>query len=651
MRKCSLLLVAAALSFSCASEGATTSPEGDATTTSPAVDTTAVVKGKLLGHDGAPIQSHARLYEPGQRGAEFLAEIPVGDDGSFELSTQYNGYVQMEFTGVNHAQFRLGVLVEPGEHQLEVKLGTYARADEYEKLMVDGKRGKTGKPHKAELKQQKDGTWTAEIQLEPIAEKKPEAEKADKDDPDMDPDRKAWIQKMRAYQESLNAFADDEFVYQLSNATTEGRTINGTQADRLTYDGGGDYRSVVKTEGDKVTIVFDPKSMPPAGQKAAVTWTDPDSGFARIGKASIAAEGRSEEWMAFMREKLEGDVDGETREKAVAEISNRQRKALAEQIVKEQDELVRKSMLVGYCAYHTDLEEGDEAAKLLHERALKELDPLDPLWASSAYAMRFAIERSPDPAKYVEYADTAIAEHPSPSVGAALLVSRLVEAEENREMDIARKYFKQLNQKRFKNTSAARFSNGLDPDRPTAPGKTVPDFELASLKDPEVKITNESMLGQAYILDFWATWCGPCIGEMTDLHNVYADANGLKRPTKGKRYRKPKKNVKLQVLSVSFDEAPEDVVKFRKKEWPMPWTHAFADTAKRKQLHKEFSFSGIPNMLLIDKDGTIIATSGELRGAAMHETVKRYFTDAPKEPKPNKGEDNKDPAKEPVAQR
>jgi thiol-disulfide isomerase/thioredoxin len=60
-----------------------------------------------------------------------------------------------------------------------------------------------------------------------------------------------------------------------------------------------------------------------------------------------------------------------------------------------------------------------------------------------------------------------------------------------------------------------------DPNRAIMKGKIVPAFSVASLSQPGVIYTNESMKGKIYLMDFWGVWCGPCIKEMPYLHRAH----------------------------------------------------------------------------------------------------------------------------------
>jgi len=109
------------------------------------------------------------------------------------------------------------------------------------------------------------------------------------------------------------------------------------------------------------------------------------------------------------------------------------------------------------------------------------------------------------------------------------------------------------------------------------------------------------------LLDFWATWCGPCIGEMENLHKAY------------EKY----KSKKFEILSLSLDQKPDDVVKFRKDTWKMPWLHAFV--TDDQDLTNAFEVVAIPRPLLLDGSGKIVAMEGDLRGSQLDATLAKYL--------------------------
>jgi thiol-disulfide isomerase/thioredoxin len=130
-------------------------------------------------------------------------------------------------------------------------------------------------------------------------------------------------------------------------------------------------------------------------------------------------------------------------------------------------------------------------------------------------------------------------------------------------------------------------------------GEMIPNFTFVSIDDPAVIFTRESMLGKTYLLDLWATWCGPCIGELPTLTSAYESY-------------KPKG---FEILSISFDASPDDVKAFRGKKWKMPWLHTFSPGGFSSSAARLFNVKGIPKTFLVGPDGRIIAT--DVRGEAL----------------------------------
>ena len=132
----------------------------------------------------------------------------------------------------------------------------------------------------------------------------------------------------------------------------------------------------------------------------------------------------------------------------------------------------------------------------------------------------------------------------------------------------------------------------------TSVGQVVPDFSLPSMNGEEVAI--RSFRGKCVLLDFWASWCGPCIGEMPNVHKAYDLLHD-----KG-----------FEVISISTDRKESDWRKAM-KEKQMEHFVNLRDT--KGVLQEIFNRDAIPFILLLDPQGRIVAK--ELRGKDIYEVA------------------------------
>jgi len=135
-----------------------------------------------------------------------------------------------------------------------------------------------------------------------------------------------------------------------------------------------------------------------------------------------------------------------------------------------------------------------------------------------------------------------------------------------------------------------------------APGKPAPDFEEL-MADRTTKMKLSDLKGKVVLLDFWASWCGPCRKENPNVVNVYN-----KYKDKG-----------FTVMNVSLDDNL-DRWKQAIIDDGLVWPNHVSDLRKwNSQAAQLYGVRGIPFTVLIDQNGNIVQTN--LRGAALEEAV------------------------------
>jgi len=134
-------------------------------------------------------------------------------------------------------------------------------------------------------------------------------------------------------------------------------------------------------------------------------------------------------------------------------------------------------------------------------------------------------------------------------------------------------------------------------------GQAVPEFDVETLDGKRAKLAD--LRGKFVLLDFRATWCGPCIDEIPEMKAVF-ERHG--------------KNDKFAMVSLSIDaekDAPRKFVAEKSLNWPQGWLGQWAEGGVQDAYHVE----AIPAVFLIGPDGRLIAKG--LRGREMAAAVAR----------------------------
>lgn len=123
------------------------------------------------------------------------------------------------------------------------------------------------------------------------------------------------------------------------------------------------------------------------------------------------------------------------------------------------------------------------------------------------------------------------------------------------------------------------------------------DLKFAALDGREVDLSK--MKGKVVLIDFWATWCGPCVAELPNVKAAYDELHGQG----------------FEIVGISFDQSKSALENFVKKE-KMAWPQFFDGKGWQNQFGQEYGINSIPTMWLIGKDGTVadMNARGDLRG-------------------------------------
>lgn len=140
-------------------------------------------------------------------------------------------------------------------------------------------------------------------------------------------------------------------------------------------------------------------------------------------------------------------------------------------------------------------------------------------------------------------------------------------------------------------------------------GQPFPNFKVTDALTGKV-YRNKDLRGKVVLVDFWATWCRPCVAEIPHLKETYEKfhADGF------------------EIVSVSLDRSQKKAESFVKSR-KMEWIHEIPGKGWNAPLAKRFRIKSIPRMFLIDRNGVLI--NADLRGKAILPAVQRAVEQKP----------------------
>lgn len=546
---------------------------------SPVHGQTTRISGTLTGSDGSPI-SVSHVHVQGWADRDILASAAVDPDGNWSLALDTTGVFLAWFSGIGHQGERVGLLITGDDSllELDVRLVRHRPRDgSLNATLIGDFNGFAKDRGDLPLHRRDDGVLSVDVATEA-----------------------------------------DTLAYQfLGVAWTS--PVEDPRAQRYVYDGSGGYRSVVDVDGSFTTIEFDPTGLKPgadgpsaAGSVGSVRFADSTSPAGRFGaysrelfervdayferRARAAASGATVSEMRDIYENYDPAPDASMVDDALA---------------KEPDPVLRDIILVTYFGAPIKTDPAVAAD------ALEQIPPGSEAWLVQPSGLSKGLSAAADRDRSRDYA-LAVLRRPAPGAdrGDGLRIEALAwlleDALARASTDELEAYHAWLIGEYPGSGAAEKAAALYAPNRRIQPGQPIPDFAVRSMEDSSVTFSRADLAGRVVMLDFWATWCGPCITEMPYMHEAFE-----KYSDDG-----------FTILSLSFDLAPEDVERFRSEgDWPMPWMHSFIERGQESEFAASMDVVNIPRAILIGRDGTILATNESLRGERLDETLTRVIKD------------------------
>lgn len=518
----------------------------------------ATVLGKISSTTGEPLAlAHVHVVSAAAPDPP-LESHELGPDGRFELQLELDRGLELRFTAVHHQRLDIPLIVE-GQDTVEVEahLAPIRFTGNPAEILVNGNiyvPGPNGMMQTPRLKRRDDGTYG--VKVDETAERV-----------------RYWL-----------------------TAPTEKGLLHfaGMQAEGFEYGPPGVYHSVLSIEGGGLELVFDPADLA-ISSDAGTSWLETDHEALELAfglRQELDRMGDSFAATLYAGQK----IGPSTRETFVADARRK-----AQEIFLDED---APSAVRAYAASLLLFLTTDPANPGNVDSRFLDVLPTDaPAWS---YATR-SLALASLPRETLAGLHTA---HPDPEVRNYALAGLVAGAKRDGDHESWKRLYADLAETLSDEPHHALLLKQLAPELRISVGKVLPDFE-ALLYDGnvggETKISPTRLAGSFVLLDFWGTWCAPCIGEMPYLHEAWEQFSG-----RG-----------LKIVSVATN-GEEDLLAFREK-WPMPWSHVLA--SDEQGILEAFEITAYPTTLLVDPDGKIVAKDESLRGEKLRETLERFLAE------------------------
>lgn len=513
------------------------------------------LSGELRGAGGHPLPL-AQVFLSGLTGdpSKAIVSATASPGGTFALEVPGPGLYLLWLAAPGHTPQHYPMAVEADEKSLTLKatLVPYRYREPFEKVLILGSWNQYSFRDAEPMQAQPDGTWVYE-----------------------------------------RAVAEEQVSYQLLGAAAENRSIPGTQADGYTIDAGGDYRCQLKTREGRVRIVFEPAKLL-RGTETEQGRIEFDRKHAHLLRLiHLTREADESRRKAFAAYKAHAQQGGEAAPFKFDHGALPQTLLTTMRSSRNPLFLRQGASLLLFSLPFQGWKEDPRSATLAKE-VLELVPPESPLWALHTSVLSLISSLVPEGSREALLREF-VNRNPERSVQVSAL-GALISATPAGDEATLSALCKEL-EPYAKDIPLARFLlSEYSPERKTAKGKPVPAFAL-KLLEGDKEVSRETLSGRFYLIDFWATWCGPCVASMGRLHAVQEKFQGRGGFT---------------LLSVSLDDEVEAIQQFRDGPWKMPWLNAHAAGGFGSSMARDFEVSHLPQMLLVDPQGVIVATDREL---------------------------------------
>jgi peroxiredoxin len=528
----------------------------------PSVDSQTVVRGKVLGANGKPMQgANISVARPNETAS--VVTVSANENGEFKLMIRSSGIWMLRFAGVFHQEYVIALCIDKSkELKIDVRLKTYEYPENIGDVKVTGNFNLWYPPDAVLMHKENDGMYTTNVNS-----------------------------------------TSDSVVYRLIGVRKKG-DVEGTLADAYQYNGSGGYNTILSGKKGQVRIVFDPKKLPRSSEPSSFVFASSDSVESRFAAVCDQLQKFKEAWaahqIAFVSKKPQ-DLGAFDWPKTVASV--------AAAIKTETNELTLQALYLSRIQMELLIGKVDSS---LGRSTVAYIPAGSIVWQLAPGLISVALDYlnyNDNDAARDRYVQNVLDDNPVTKTKTTLLVNEFKRKLYSEQKDKAMRYFDILISQYGETSEARQIQKEYSPMSAVQIGRSVPQFSVRSLEDTTQTYSNATLRGKYSLINFWASSNNSSVSEVKNLSNVY------------EKYRRRS----FTILSLSMDGIPQNVVRFRKGKWKMPWLHAFVERGFDSKICKSFEAYSLPKNFLVDSTGKVIALGKDLHGDQLEATLGKYL--------------------------
>lgn len=525
------------------------------------------LKGKILGNSSQAMKASGILfYKIGAENDKIF--IPSKNDGSFDLNLENESLYKIALIGAYHESFEFKLLTtnEDKSYQLVINLAPFTLDSKPEPIIIGNFNNFDFHDNYISMNNIGNGNFLAKVPV-----------------------------------------INDTLKYQIAGVLegNKSRSVNGTQSDFLVFDGESDFESVLVSNQKFINLTFNSNEIPKLQKEISITTISPEL-FAQI-KVFDELNEITRTWRnQYISSLMKKDENSADSIKSLAfqnfvSIINKQK-------VSEAKLIAELEYLENINSVYTQ-----QTKKMVNKDILihlfNSISPASSIWIPYGYSIYTGLDASYEKPTESLFFKNLIKNNSSDELKIKLLFDG---------MRFTHEIGDKINGENLQNIIISKFPESdltkqairdFSPFKRIQIGKILPDFKLMDLEDTTQILTLDDFRGKFLLIDFWASWCGPCIMEIPTLQGVYEDY----------------KNLGFEILSISLDRDIKEPLKFKSGRLVMPWKTSWSRGEFKSPAAELFEVNNIPKPILVNPNGEIIALDEDLRGEYLLETLKEIF--------------------------